>query len=66
MPHLHVLSCARHWLHVFALNSDWFIALFAPVVIGQSIITLVLVLQHSTENHSIEQCNLSLTFDKSN
>ena len=39
---------------VFALNSDWFVALFAPVVIGQgNYCTLVLVLQHSIENRSI-------------
>ena len=32
----HVFSRAWRRLHVFALNSDWFIALFASVVIGQS------------------------------
>ena len=36
MPCSQVFSRAWHRLHVFALNSDWFIALFAPVVIGQS------------------------------
>ena len=36
VPRAHVFSCAWRRLHVFALNSDWFIALFAPVVIGQS------------------------------
>ena len=35
-PLLHVFSCAWRRLNVFALNSDWFIALLAPVVIGQS------------------------------
>lgn len=33
---LQAFSRAWHRLHVFALNSDWFIALFAPFVIGQS------------------------------
>ena len=36
MPRSHAFSRAQRRLHVFALNSDWFIALFAPVVIGQS------------------------------
>ena len=37
MPRLHALF-SRAWrrLHVFASNSDWFITLFASVVIGQS------------------------------
>ena len=30
------LSRALRWLHVLAPNSDWFIALFASAVIGQS------------------------------
>ena len=34
-PRSHEFSRAWRLLHVFALNSDWFIALFAPVVIGQ-------------------------------
>ena len=29
-------SCALGKLHVIARNCDWFIALFAPVVIGRS------------------------------
>ena len=33
-------------------DSDWLLALFAPVVIGRSYITLVLVLQQSFENRS--------------
>ena len=36
MPRSHVFSRAWRRLHVFALNSDWFTALFASVVIGQS------------------------------
>ena len=42
-------------LHVFASYSDWFIALFVPVVICQTtIVTLVLVLRHSVESRSNE------------
>ena len=36
VPRWHVFSRAWHRLHVFALDSDWFIALFASVVIGQN------------------------------
>ena len=36
MHRLHVFSRAWRRLHLFALNSDWFIALFACIVIGQS------------------------------
>ena len=32
----HAFSRAWRQLHVFALNSGWFFALFASVVIGQS------------------------------
>ena len=32
----HVFSRAWRRLHAFASNSDWFIALFTSVVIGQS------------------------------
>ena len=32
----HAFSRAFHRLHVFASNSDWYIALFPSVVIGQS------------------------------
>ena len=32
----HAFSRAYLWFHVIALNSDWFIALFASVVTGQS------------------------------
>ena len=35
-PRSHAFSRALRRLHVFAWNSDWFIALFASVVIGQS------------------------------
>ena len=42
---------SRAWrlLPVFALNSDWFVALFTPVVIGQSNF-FGLVLRHSIES----------------
>ena len=45
---------SRAWrlLPVFALNSDWFVALFTPVVIGQSNF-FGLVLRHSIENRPI-------------
>ena len=47
-----ILPCSRGFsrawrrLHVFASNFDWFIALFTPVVIGQSN-NFGLVLGHS-------------------
>ena len=51
MPRSHVFSRAWPRLHVFALNSDWFIVLFARVVIGQSNFS-GLVLRQSIENRS--------------
>ena len=36
VPRSHAFSRAWRLSHVFALNSDWFIALFASVMIGQS------------------------------
>ena len=36
MPCSHAFSLTWHRLHIFASISDWFIALFASVVIGQS------------------------------
>ena len=54
-------------LHAFALNSDLFITLFSSVLIGQSnyfrlVLVLVLVLQHSTENHFEVFISVSMTF----
>ena len=46
---LNAFSRACRRLHVFTLNSDWFIALFAFVVIGQSFLC-GFVLRHSLEN----------------
>ena len=40
-------------LQIIARNFDWFMALYAPVVIGRSIIALVLVFRQSFENRSI-------------
>ena len=37
---------------MIARNCNWFIALFVPVVIGRSNISLVLVLRQSFENRS--------------
>ena len=34
-PCTRAFSCALSYLQIIARNSDWFIALFAPVVIGQ-------------------------------
>ena len=48
----HAFSRAWRRLHVSASNSDWFVALFPSVVIGQ-VITLVFVLRHSIENLAI-------------
>ena len=48
---------------VFALSPDWFNGLSAFVVIGQSVFTLVSVLQDSIENHSkkMDRCTLAAT-----
>ena len=48
-------ASGAYWrrLHTFASDSDWLVVLFTSVVIGQSKITLVLVLRYSIENHSI-------------
>ena len=50
----HAFSRAWRRLLVFASNSDWFIALFTCVVIGQSNYFgfLVSVLRHTIENRS--------------
>ena len=52
-----IVTCShkfsRAWcrLHVFASDSDWFITLFASVVIAK-VIVMFLVLRHSIENRS--------------
>ena len=46
-------SGAWRRLHIFVSDSDWLVVLFTSVVIGQSKITLVLVLRYPIENHSI-------------
>ena len=45
-----MFSCALSKLQVIARNYDWFISLFAPVVIG--VIALVLVFRQPFENRS--------------
>ena len=53
-PCIHDIFCALSKSHVIERNFDWFIALFASVVIGGAIISLVLVFQQSFENCSIQ------------
>ena len=48
----HVFSSSWHQLHVFASSSLWFTVLFASVVNGQSNLTLVFSLWHSSESSS--------------
>ena len=45
-------SRALNKLQVIARNCDWFIALFAPVVVGRGNFALVLVFRKSFENRS--------------
>ena len=49
-PSTHDFSRALSRLPVIATNSDWFIALFAPVVIRLRKITLVIVFQQSFQS----------------
>ena len=48
---LHVVSLAFHWLHVFAMSSDWFTDLSAVVVPGGCV--HFTCTQHLIENHLI-------------
>jgi len=52
-PSTRDFSRALSELQEIASNSDWFVALFALVVIGRSLITLGLLFRQSLENHSI-------------
>ena len=57
---MHDFSHALSKLRVIARNCDWFIALFAPVVIGGSnnnYYCFGFGFQQSFENHSKVQCN---------
>ena len=47
---LHSFFRAWRRLHVVATCFDWFVGLSSSVVIGQIVMTLVLVLPHSIEN----------------
>ena len=52
-PSTRDFSRALSKLQEIASNSDWFVALFALVVIGRSLITLGFLFRQSLENHSI-------------
>ena len=49
--------CYEQVTGIITKNSDWFIALFAPVVIGR-VVTLVLVFRQSFENLPVKEFSL--------